>query len=307
MKRTLFWASLFFLLIAISCWAKKVSTPPALKMERTIVEIHDKAALALDTYPGDLGINKRNIPLVIKKYLGSNSTGAVISFYQDLRADKELSSQLYENSLDYKLATKIQEHLDMSMESAKISTEKSKKAQAVLNRAAINYPVLFSDENPISMERYTNAQASYNKKYKSWEKAVIADLKKGDLADSLLSLNVYVWGVQEGDSSSDDGLAKLAWKSGPIASMLKTKWPQAVLICEARLVDVKSGKLYWNMEFAYGCSKGEKYIEQFIKDDARLFKRYTDCMVEWLADDLVLSLQGKEPKRSHDCVTEIDI
>jgi hypothetical protein len=299
MKKTRVLILVISCLFLIGAWGKKKNKDNKLELGRTVIAINDEASMLVTRKGMDPGLANRSIPVVFHHTSNAMVAGPVMITWRDLRADRDLSDDLFAACSDYDLGNIVKQNLSKSFSSAGIEVEDSSKARAVFKRARIMHPVKFADTSarsgaPLGFKSSLIEGANH---YEAWQEAVVSSLAKDGLADSLVVINVYLWGLRPGgvkaEELTEEEKEKRYWKTRSMIEMFSSRVAQAILFAEARVIDTKSGKVIFNKDSTYSISDNELTTDQLMKDKSFLFKHYTTCIVEWYAENLKLALKGK--------------
>ncbi len=269
---------------------------------RAVIAINDKASLSTKQAGGGLEMETRNLPVVFQKTVELTSLGTVILIGRDLRADKELSTKLYQSCYPNKLASDLKEKVTAELEIGGMNIPDDKKIRAILNRARIVHPVKFADSPSIG---FLDISVHSNKNYGPWQNYVASGLKESNLADTLLVCNIPLWGIREGSSKiegdNEDEKHERFQETGDLRNIFSKKGAMAIIVVEAIVIDTKTGKQIWKDEFNYGLGSPEQTTSSLLADEAVMFKQYTTCLIDWFAQDLRLELSGRDRLNGYEC------
>jgi len=74
-----------------------------------------------------------------------------------------------------------------------------------------------------------------------------------------------------------------------------------MMLAEVRVVEVESGTITWQRDYSYAISDEDLTTDALMANGSILFKHYTTCLTQWLAENITRALRGKPEQDDWQC------
>jgi hypothetical protein len=295
MKRWALSALLFFVAVSLGpAEARKGEPQPRVllrRLGRTVVAINDRASYQ---FKG----SKSGAVITLTPPVFSERAGAgreppspdLMGWLKNLSADLTLSQTLARSVAGYNLPAHLNDRIQMALHSTPAQLQTGETVKAMLTHTSILFPVTLSD--PSSLAK--------NKNYPQWEAAVVKELNDRNLADSLVAVNVFLWGVWTGGAKAEDQSGPS--RSGKLPAIASQPGARALLGINTRVISAKNGETLFEDETTYvNSGKSELSAEDLMNNHGKLFERDLDCLLDWYAKNLKSKLAHEALLEEYKC------
>ena len=247
------------------------------RLGRTVVAINGRASYQFKGSKSGAVLTLAT-PVVSERALAGREEPSpeIMDWLKNLSADLDRSQALAQSAAGYNLPVQLDYRLQMALYSTPVQLQTGETIKAMLTHLSILYPVTLSD--PSSLAK--------NHNYPQWEAAVVKELNDQNLADSLVAVNVFLWGVWTGGAKPEQK-AGPGPPSGLPAGVVAPGGAKALLGINTRIIAVKGGETLFEDERVYvNSGKSEFSAEDLLKNRGRGFERRLDCLLDWYAKNL---------------------
>jgi hypothetical protein len=258
---------------------------------RTVVAINDRASYQFKGSKSGAVITLANPVLSERAWAGPEPPSPdLMGWLKNLSADLTLSQSLAASVAGYNLPTDLSRRLQTALHSTPVRLQTGETVKAMLAHTAILFPVILSDPSLLAK----------NRNYPQWEAAVVYELNDRDLADSLVAVNIFLWGVWTGGAKAE--IKSGPGESGKPPAIASRPGVRAFLGINTRIISVKSGETLLEEETTYvNSGKSELSAEDLMHNRGKLFERDLDCLLDWYTKNLKHKLANEALLEEYPC------